>query len=285
MDSVKILYEDNHLLVVEKPVNMPVQADASGDPDLLTACKAYVKEKYQKPGEVFLGLVHRLDRPVGGVMVFARTSKAAARLGAQFAARQVKKRYVAIVNGSPPASAALCDWLAKDEKSNTTKVVSEGRAGAKQASLRFQTLARQGARALLDVQPDTGRPHQIRVQLAHADLPIQGDMRYHPQARPGTQIRLWAYALSLTHPTLDEEMTFFSQPNWPEFPAHLTLLPAFSVCSGVYLDEELVAVDKHAGVEVEPDLCAQLEPLLGAVYPAHRLDANTEGIVVLARTA
>jgi len=293
---MKILYEDNHLLVVEKPINVPVQGDASGDLDLLRMAKGYVKEKYQKAGEVFLGLVHRLDRPVGGVMVFARTSKAAARLTAQFKARQVKKRYVAIVDGDPPAAAVLTDCLLKDERTNTTVVVPEG---GKQAELRFQTLARNGGQSLLDIQPDTGRPHQIRVQLAHAGLPIHGDMRYHPQAKPGTQIRLWAYALTLSHPTQGEKMTFFSRPDWQkppsprggadqigrgEWSAQLALLPAFSVCAGVYLNEELVVVDKHSGVEVEPDLVVQLAPLLGEVFPVHRLDANTEGLVVLART-
>ena len=282
---MKVLYEDNHLLVVEKPINMPVQADASGDLDLLSVCKAYVKEKYAKPGEVFLGLVHRLDRPVGGVMVFARTGKAAARLTAQFAGRQVQKRYVAIVDGAPPACATLCDYLAKDEKTNMSRVVAEGAPIAKKAVLRYQTLARQGGQAVLDVQPETGRPHQIRVQLAHEGLPIHGDMRYHPQAKAGTQIRLWAYALTLTHPTQGEVMTFFSQPHWQGFAAQLGLLSAFSACSGVYLDKDIVAVDKHSGVEVESDLVAQLEPLTGELYPVHRLDANTEGIVLLARTA
>ena len=123
MNAPHILYEDNHLLVVEKPENLPVQADASGDADLLSLCKAYVKEKYQKPGEAYLGLVHRLDRPVGGVMIFARTSKAAARLTAQFKDRRAKKRYVAIVDGDAPAFSECVDWLLKDESTNTTRVV------------------------------------------------------------------------------------------------------------------------------------------------------------------
>ena len=127
---MNVLYEDNHLLVVEKPVNMPVQADMSGDPDLLSALKAYVKEKYEKPGEVYLGLVHRLDRPVGGVMVFARTSKAAARLSAQFASHEAKKRYVAVVSGRPESETTLNDFLLKDETSFSSAVVPEGTPGA-----------------------------------------------------------------------------------------------------------------------------------------------------------
>lgn len=279
-----ILYEDNHLLVVEKPANMPVQADASHDDDLLTVSKAYIKEKYQKPGEVYLGMVHRLDRPVGGVIVFARTSKAAARLTAQFKTRQAKKHYTAIVAGDPPSSETLSDWLLKDESANMTSVVPEGTDGAKHALLTYQTLARQDGKALLDISLLTGRPHQIRVQLSHRGFPIESDMRYNPDARINSQIRLWAYALTITHPTLNEPLTFYSTPPWEEFPAQLKLLPAFSVCSGVYLDQDILVVDKKAGVEVEGDLLAQLSGFFDSLYPVHRLDANTEGIVAFARS-
>ena len=279
-----VLYEDNHLLVVEKPANMPVQADASGDGDLLNRCKAYIKEAYHKPGEVFLGLVHRLDRPVGGVMVFARTSKAAARLSAQFGSRQAKKRYAAIVSGVPRAKDTLTDWLVKDERTNTASVVPEGTQGAKFASLEYRTLARADGKALLDVSLHTGRPHQIRVQLSSRSLPIEGDMRYNPLAKPGTQIRLWAYALSIVHPTLNEPLTFYSIPPWKEFPAAVGLLPARAVCSGVYLDDGMLVVDKEPGVEVEDELYGELSGLFDPLYPVHRLDANTEGLVVFART-
>lgn len=284
MTKPHVLYEDNHLLVVEKPENVPVQADVSGDADLLSICKAYVKEAYHKPGEVYLGLVHRLDRPVGGVMVFARTSKAAARLTAQFKDHRAEKRYVAIVDGEPKPQAECVDWLYKDESTNTTRVVPEGTADAKKAILRYRTLAKENGKALLDVSLFTGRPHQIRVQLSSRDLPIMGDMRYHPRAKPGTQIRLWAYMLSIQHPTTGETLTFYSTPPWKEFPAALKLLPAQHVCSGVYCDDGMLVVDKHAGAEVEGELFGELSALFDPLYPVHRLDANTEGLVIFART-
>ena len=161
--DIRVLYEDNHLLVVEKPANVPVQADASGDEDLLTACKGYIKEKYAKPGEVYLGLVHRLDRPVGGVMVFARTSKAAARLTEQFSAHRARKRYAAIVEGEAPAEGRLTDFLLKNESTNTTAVVAVETPGAKQAKLSFRTLAREKGLSLLDVDLQTGQIGRAHV--------------------------------------------------------------------------------------------------------------------------
>lgn len=284
MNAPHILFEDNHLLVVEKPENLPVQADASGDADLLSVCKAYLKERYQKPGEAYLGLVHRLDRPVGGVMVFAKTSKAAGRLTSQFKDRSAHKRYVAIVDGNAPADGECVDWLWKDEKTNTTRVVPEGTDGAKKAILRFRTIARENGTSLLDVELLTGRPHQIRVQLSSRGFPIVGDMRYHPKAKPGTQIRLWSYTLTVRHPTLNEPMTFYSLPKWREYPAAIRVLPAHEVCSGVYADDELLVVDKNAGAEVEGALIGELSGIFDPLYPVHRLDANTEGLVAFART-
>ncbi len=286
--DVRVLYEDNHLLVVEKPVNIPVQADASGDMDLLTLLKGYIKEKYGKPGEVYLGLVHRLDRPVGGVMVFARTSKAAARLGEQFKTHRAKKRYAAVVDGAPRAEAALTDWLIKDEKTHSSRVVPANTDGAKEARLSYALLGAADGRALLDIRLDTGRPHQIRVQLSSAGLPICGDQRYNPNAHPGEQIALFCYALTIEHPTLGEPMTFTLPPRgaaYAAFPAQTALLPAFEVCRGIYLDDEMLAVDKNAGVETEGALLGELQSLLGEVYAVHRLDANTEGVTLLARTS
>ncbi len=281
--NIRVLYEDNHLLVVEKPANVPVQADASGDEDLLTACKGYIKEKYQKPGEVYLGLVHRLDRPVGGVMVFARTSKAAARLTEQFSAHRARKRYAAVAEGSAPAEGRLTDWLLKNETTNTTSAVKEGTPGAKQAKLGFRTLVRENGLSLLDVDLQTGRPHQIRVQLSHAGWPIRGDQRYNPAAKAGEQIRLWAYALTIAHPTLKEEMTFYALPPFSEFPTAVKYLPAFRVCSAVYEDEDMLVVDKNPAVEVETDLLSELSAVTSPLYPVHRLDANTVGLVALAK--
>ena len=282
--NIRVLYEDNHLLVVEKPANVPVQADTSGDEDLLTACKGYIKEKYAKPGEVYLGLVHRLDRPVGGVMVFARTSKAAARLTEQFSAHRARKRYAAIVEGSAPGEGRLADFLWKDERTNTTSVVPEGTPGAKLAKLSFRTLAREGDLSLLDVDLQTGRPHQIRVQLSHAGFPIHGDQRYNPAAQVGEQIRLWAYALTIVHPTLKEEMTFYALPPFGEFPTAVKYLPAFRAGSAIYEDEDLLVVDKNPGTEVETDLLSELSAIRSPLFPVHRLDANTMGLVVLAGT-
>ena len=284
--GIRILYEDNHLLVVEKPVNLPVQADASGDPDLLTLLKDYIRARYDKPGEVYLGLVHRLDRPVGGAMVFAKTSKAAARLSALFASREAKKRYCAIVRGRPKAKETLTDWLYKDETTFSSRVVPPETEGAKQARLSYALLGQAEDTAMLDIELGTGRPHQIRVQLMHAGYPIVGDQRYGTREQAGEQIRLWAYALKLSHPTLKESMTFFSAPPWSEnvFSAQIALLPAFSVCRGVYLDGDCVVVDKHAGVETEGELLGELESLFESVFPVHRLDVNTEGLVLFART-
>jgi len=282
--DIRVLYEDNHLLVVNKPANVPVQADASGDEDLLTACKGYIKEKYGKPGEVYLGLVHRLDRPVGGVMVFARTSKAAARLTEQFSAHRAQKRYAAIVAGDAPGAARLFDWLLKNESTNTTAVVPAGTPGAKAARLSYRTLAREKGLSLLDVQLQTGRPHQIRVQLSHSGFPLLGDQRYNPDARPGEQIRLWAYALTIAHPTLKEPMTFYALPPFGEFPTAVRYLPAFRACSAVYEDEGMLVVDKEPGTEVETDLVSELSPIAAPLYPVHRLDANTMGLVALAKT-
>ena len=284
--GIRILYEDNHLLVVEKPVNLPVQADSSGDEDLLTLLKAYIRARYEKPGEAYLGLVHRLDRPVGGVMVFAKTGKAAARLSAQFNSHEAKKRYCAIVCGRPKPQDYLTDWLYKDEATFSSRVVKKGAAGAKEARLSYALLGQAEETALLDVELYTGRPHQIRVQLSHAGYPIYGDQRYAKDAPAGEQIRLWAYALTLSHPTLKEPMTFFSAPPWSEkaFLPQIALLPAFSACRGVYLDGDCLVVDKHAGVETEGELLGELESLFESVYPVHRLDANTEGLVLFART-
>ncbi|MBQ7785424.1 MAG: RluA family pseudouridine synthase [Clostridia bacterium] len=209
--GVRIVYEDNHLLVVVKPPNMPTQADASGDADLHSTMKQYIAEKYQKPGAVYLGLVHRLDRPVGGLVVLARTSKAADRLSEQVRKKTLARQYAAAVRGGTPHRQELNDWLLKDEKTNTVRAVKEGTAGAKDAKLEYELAGRADDLSLLRVKLYTGRSHQIRVQLSHSGNPIWGDARYG-QGKPGEQIALWGAHLGLIHPTKKEAMHFDALP-------------------------------------------------------------------------
>ena len=217
---IDVLYEDNHLLAVVKPPNLPVQADSSGDDDLLSIMKRYIGNKYQKPGNVYLGLVHRLDRPVGGVMVLARTSKAAARLSAAFAAHAQDKRDLAVLQGTMPREMTLEDSLLKDGRTGTVRVVAPGTPGSKAARLRTRPLAVREGMTLAEVTLYTGRAHQIRVQHAHAGLALWGDARYGG-GRPGQQIALWAASLALEHPTRHEPMRFAAPPPptgaWTQF--------------------------------------------------------------------
>ena len=209
--AIDVLYEDNHLLVVVKPPNLPAQADSSGDDDLLSIMKRYIGNKYQKPGNVYLGLVHRLDRPVGGVMVLARTSKAAARLSAAFASHEQDKRYLAVLQGVLPGARTLEDDLVKDGATGMVRVVPAGAPGAKHARLTTRPLAAREGLTLAEVTLYTGRAHQIRVQHAHAGYPLWGDARYGG-GRPGQQIALWAASLAFEHPTRHEAMRFTSAP-------------------------------------------------------------------------
>ncbi|MBR3311672.1 MAG: RNA pseudouridine synthase [Solobacterium sp.] len=207
---INVLYEDNHLLVVEKPVNIPVQEDASGDDDLLSLCKAYLKEKYNKPGNVYLGLVHRLDRPVGGVMVFAKTSKAASRLSDAVRRNAFGKQYLAIIDGPvSPDKSVLKDYLVKDRSSNTVRTTDE--AHGKYCELSYSLLAQKQNRSLVQIDLKTGRSHQIRVQFASRGMPLLNDQRYHPHPEKG-QIALWASRLSFVHPVTKKQMVFQSYP-------------------------------------------------------------------------
>lgn len=214
MNQLKVIYEDNHIIVVEKPVNIPSQGDKTGDVDLLTIVKQYIKEKYQKPGNVYLGLVHRLDRPVGGVMVFAKTSKAAARLSNQVREKQFEKTYLTIVNGKmEEEKETLQDYLLKDERNNKSKVVPEGTKNSKLAILDYEVLKydKELNLSVLKIHLHTGRHHQIRVQLSSRDHSIYGDQKYGGRGH-GKQITLWAYELKLFHPITNEEMVFNSIP-------------------------------------------------------------------------
>jgi len=207
----RIVFDDNHLLVALKAPNVLSQGDASGDDDLLTLLKRYIKEKYEKPGEVYLGLVHRLDRPVGGLMVFARTSKAAARLSAALREHQIGREYLCVCEGEIEAPFSLTDALLKDAKTNMVSVVSPGTSGAQKAVLHGEPVAARDGRTLVKIRLETGRSHQIRVQLQHFGHPLWGDNRYG-RGMPGEQIALWGYKLSLVHPTLKEKMIFYDYP-------------------------------------------------------------------------
>lgn len=206
-----ILFEDNHLLVVVKPPNLPVQADRSGDDDLLSILKRYIGHKYQKPGAVYLGLVHRLDRPVGGVMVFARTSKAASRLSQAFVSHAQDRRYLAVLQGALGGPREMRDYLLKNPADGMVRVVDEGVPGAKLARLDTAPLCVRDGLTLTRVTLYTGRSHQIRVQHAHAGYPLWGDARYGG-GRPGQQIGLWACELGFEHPVKRAPLRFASAP-------------------------------------------------------------------------
>jgi 23S rRNA pseudouridine1911/1915/1917 synthase len=212
--AIQVLYEDNHVIVVVKPPNVPTQEDSSRDTDLLTLIKADLKHRHQKPGNVYLGLVHRLDRPVGGLMVFAKTSKAASRLSDAVRTRTIRKVYTAVVNGRPKEpQGSLRHHLLKDERTNMVTVVPASKPGAKEALLDYRVLASLEGLSLVQVELHTGRPHQIRVQFAAIDCPLVGDQRYGAHlTKPGQQIALWSTELSFEHPTTKEQLRFRSEP-------------------------------------------------------------------------
>ncbi len=218
--NISVLYEDNHLFAVIKPPNMPVQADNSGDLDLLSLLKRDIKVRYRKPGNVYLALLHRLDRPVGGVMLFAKTSKAATRLSKQFRDGIIDKRYAAVVHGKvPDASLHLTDFLLKNRDTNTVSVVSSSVKGAKQAQLIAQKVEEKQQFSLVSVTLLSGRSHQIRVQLAHAGFPIVGDHRYGLLNETG-MIALWSCSLSCIHPISGDRLRFSAHPE-QHFPWNL----------------------------------------------------------------
>lgn len=210
MDTSKlhVLYEDNHVIVVEKPVNIAVMEDSSQDLDLLSIVKEYIKVKYDKPGNVFVGLVHRLDRPVGGIMVFARTSKAAGRLSDQVRTHQFSKTYHAVVCGKPKREDTLRDYMRKDSKKNTSYVCKEKDPDAKYAELSYTLVDTKNDLSLVKIALKTGRSHQIRVQFSSRGYPLWGDQRYNKNAVKGQQIALFASTLEFIHPTTKELMHF-----------------------------------------------------------------------------
>ncbi len=212
MEKPAILFEDNHVVVAVKPPNLLTQGDDTGDANLLDQIKEYVKEKYNKPGEAYIGLVHRMDRPVGGLLCFARTSKAASRLSEQVRVHELNRQYVCIVEGEAPDQFTYVDYLAKDTENNKVTVVPAYRkleTGAKEAILHGRTIARRDGLSLVAIQLETGRAHQIRVQMQHAGFPLWGDNRYG-NGRRGQQIALWGFRLSFAHPVSKEQMLFIA---------------------------------------------------------------------------
>jgi len=206
LPKINILFEDNHLLVVEKPINIPVCEDESKDLDLLSILKNYLKEKYQKPGNVYLGLVHRLDRPVGGVMVFAKTSKAASRLSKQVAEHKLEKVYLAVVCGKVPDNGECFDYLMKNTKKNQSFVTDKSHG--KEARLTYERVSYQEGLSLVKIYLKTGRSHQIRVQFSSRGFPLVGDAKYNPEHDGKMNVALFAHQLSFYHPVTKEKMTF-----------------------------------------------------------------------------
>ncbi len=214
MSGLEVLHADNHLLAVVKPAGLPVVPDDSGDASLLELAKAWVAHEFQKPGAVFLGVVHRLDRPVSGVVLFARTSKAAERLTRQFRERTTGKLYWGVVEGRPePREGELVQYLWKDGERNRVHVVAAERAGAKRAETRYRVLEERGGRSRLELVPLTGRSHQLRVACASLGAPLVGDLKYGaPEALPDRSIALHARRLEVEHPTLRERLAFEAPP-------------------------------------------------------------------------
>ena len=205
---IDVIYEDNHLLVVKKPINILSQGDNTNDLDMVNLLKRYLKEKYNKPGNVFVGLIHRLDRPVGGIMVFAKTSKCASRLSEQVRNKTIKKTYKAVIHKTmDKKEGTLKDYLYKNKTTNMVSVVTKNHKEAKDAVLDYKTLASNDEFSLVEIDLHTGRPHQIRVQFSSRNHPLYGDQRYG-NSKVGEQIALWSYKLEFNHPTTKERLVF-----------------------------------------------------------------------------
>ncbi len=213
MEKLQILYEDNHIIVIVKPYRIPSQEDNSKDTDMLTFVKNYIKEKYQKPGNIFLGLVHRLDRVTGGIMVFAKTSKSASRLSEQIRSNQVEKEYLAVVHGKLSApSGKLEDFVKKSYSKNIVSICSKYDENAKMCILNYHVISHLSNYSLLNINLVTGRSHQIRVQFSSRGHSVVGDVKYGSTEKLKGHIALWAYKLSFFHPTKKEKMEFTNFP-------------------------------------------------------------------------
>ena len=219
MVDLDILYEDNHIIVVIKPQTVPSQADESGDVDMLTMVKNYIKEKYNKPGNAYVGLVHRLDRPTGGIMVFAKTSKSAKRLCEAIKTNNFHKKYLCITCGTPKFSnGTLINYLKKNEKSNIVKIVPQSENGAKKAELDYKVLDKiENKYSLVEISLKTGRSHQIRVQMSNIKSPLFGDIKYGYKGEKCNLV-LWAYKLDFVHPVTKTQMHFLVCPKIDTIP-------------------------------------------------------------------
>ena len=209
-----VLYEDNHLIAVKKNAGDIVQSDKTGDKTLADEVKSYIKRKYKKPGEVFLGIIHRLDRPVGGVVVFARTSKALSRMNSLFREKKMAKTYWAIVEEKPPyENGELVNWLKKNQVKNRSRAYNVEVKESKKAELTYRLLGRSRHYYYLEIQPKTGRHHQIRIQLAHLGCKIKGDVKYGAKrTNKDGSIHLFARSLSFTHPVKKEKIIIRANP-------------------------------------------------------------------------
>ena len=213
MDELTILYEDNHIIVVMKPQGLPSCGDESGDDNMLEQVRRYVKEKYNKAGNVYIGLIHQLDRPTGGVMVFAKPSKAASRLAEQMRNGDFEKKYLAVLVGTPKEpKGTLVNYLKKNPVNNMVYICTQTTDGAKMASLEYRVLEEKGGYCLADIKLHTGRTHQIRVQMAGISHPVYGDMRYGGESAKKGNLALWAYSLSFTHPVTKGRLRFLLEP-------------------------------------------------------------------------
>lgn len=218
-EDLVILYEDNHIIVVMKPQNVASCGDESGDENLLDMIKEYIKEKYEKQGNVYVGLVHRLDRPTGGVMVYAKSSKAASRLSEQMREGDFEKKYLTVLCGTPEEERkTLVNYLKKNSVNNMVYLCPPTTDGAKMASLEYKVIETKGKYALTEVALHTGRSHQIRVQMAGISHPVFGDMRYGGVNAQKGKLALWAYSLSFTHPVTKERLKFVVEPPKDEIP-------------------------------------------------------------------
>ena len=211
-DKLNILYEDNHIIVVEKPINILSQSDNTKDIDMLSIIKSYVKEKYNKPGNVYIGLIHRLDRPTGGLMVFAKTSKAAERLSKQIIDHTFKKYYLAVIPNLKEDSGTYIDYIKKE--SNGNAIITEEKDG-KYAELSYETISKKDNLSLVKISLLTGRHHQIRVQFSSRGYPLYGDQRYGKESKK--QLALFAYKIEFSHPTTKEKLEFTLYPDYGIF--------------------------------------------------------------------